>query len=182
MSDLELYIYIALALIYFLTRVFKPKKSPRPPRDIRGPASETSDTTSRPERERPVTFEELLQEFTGYREPQQTVAPAREEEVEEETLPEEIQAEADEYQYYEGYDDYKKSSYADYNTVQKQGQELTTIDEQVSFDEPLEKKFDWGKTEPATSVQTEKYRKMLRDPESVRDAVILKELLDRKYF
>jgi hypothetical protein len=182
MNDLELYIYIALALIYFLTRAFKPKKSPRPPKDIRGPASDSPDSTSRPARERPMTFEELLQEFTGYREPQQTLAPTREEEVEEEVQHEEIQEEEHEYKYYEGYDDYKKSSYADYNTVQQLEKDLTTIDEQVSFEEPLEKKFDWGEIEIVKSIQSEKYRKMLQNPESIRDAIILKELLDRKYF
>jgi hypothetical protein len=182
MSDLELYIYIALALIYFLTRVFKPKKNPRPPGNYKDSAADTSETPARPSRERQMTFEELLQEFTGYREPPQTAAPDFEEEVKEEKIPEEIQEEKEEYQYYEGYDDYKKSSFTGYNSIPQEERKMVTIDEQVSLDEPLLRKFEWGVDELSESSYTTKYRNMLKNRESIRDAIILKEILDRKYF
>jgi hypothetical protein len=178
MNDLELYIYIALALIYFLTRAFKPKKNPRPPGKYEESASDPSETPARPARERQMTFEELLQEFTGYKEPPQTEAPpAYEEQVEEE-----IQEKKEEYQYYEGYDDYKKSSYAEYSSFAEEKGKMITIDEQISFEEPLERKFEWGVDELVESSYTTKYRKMLQNRESIRDAIIMKELLDRKYF
>ncbi|MBR9999466.1 MAG: hypothetical protein KFF73_10865 [Cyclobacteriaceae bacterium] len=179
MSDLELYIYIALALIYFLSRVFKQKKSPRPPGNYRDAASGKPDSPSRPQGERQLTFEELLQEFTGYKEPQQTVAPEHGELLEEMEFEEATPVE-EEYKYYEGYDDYKKSSYMDYNQVPEK--DLTTIDEQVSFEDPLEKKFEDIVVESVESSRALRYREMLLKNESIRDAIILKELLDRKYF
>jgi hypothetical protein len=180
MSDLELYIYIGLALIYFLTRALKQKKAPRPPGNYKNTSPKEQESSSGPVRERPMTFEELLKEFTGYKEPPQTVTPAAEEKEIEEEYVETIE-EDHEYQTYEGYDDYKKSGYTSYDEVYGKSQNLTTIDEQISLDEPLERQFEEYETQLPSCDRAKKYRQMLMRRESIRDAFILKELLDPKY-
>lgn len=182
MSDLELYIYIGLVLIYFLTRVLKQKKTPRPPGDYKDSAPGDQGHDFRPKRERPMTFEELLQEFTGTKEPPQTVLPD-EIKVEEHEAEMEPVAENHEYQTYEGYDDYKTSSYTNYDEVFEKGRNLTTLDEQIDLGEPIEKQFEAYESTSGAEIcdRARKYRRMLMKRDSLRDAFILKEILDPKY-
>ena len=64
MDDLELYIYLALGAIYFLSRAFRKKKPVTPPQNQRRTDSrEGYDQAS--QKEKPVSFEDLLREFTG---------------------------------------------------------------------------------------------------------------------
>jgi hypothetical protein len=181
MNDLELYIYIALVLIYFLTRVLRPRKAKKPPKnvtDASGPDRESSQTEPR---QRPMTFEELLEEFTGYKEPPQTVNPADEVQEEEKKSEKPAPAIDDEFQYYEGYDDYKKGEYTNYDDVFEKTGDLKTLDEQVSLEEPLQKRMEVIEKKVYASSRAKKFREMLISRESFRDAVILKELLDPKY-
>lgn len=180
MSDLELYIYIGLVLIYFLSRAFKQKKTPRPPGNYKDSKANDQGREPQPKRERPMTFEELLQEFTGYKEPPQTMTPEVMEEEEQEKVLEPA-TEAYEYQTYEGYEDYKTSSYTNYDEVFEKGQNLTTLDEQIDLKEPIEKQFEPYDSASETCDRTKKYRRMLMKRESLRDAFILKEILDPKY-
>jgi len=181
MSDLELYIYIGLALIYFITRALKQKKTPRPPGNYRNPTPMEQESSRESPRERPMTFEELLQEFTGNKEPAPTFTPAAAEELQEEEEVETI-AEDSEIQTYEGYDDYKTSGYTSYEELYEKSQNLSTIDEQVSLEERMEKEFE-EEYEPKTETfyRAGKYRQMLMRKESLRDALILKEILNPKY-
>jgi hypothetical protein len=180
MSDLELYIYIGLILIYFLTRVLKKKKTPGPPGNYRDSASNKPESDQQPARERPMTFEELLQEFTGYKEPPQSAMP---EVVEEKVIEEQDETveEDQEYHTYEGYEDYKTSGYTNYEELYKRSQDLTTLDEKINLEEPIEKQFEPYDTIPGKHERARKYRQMLMKRESIRDAFILKEILDPKY-
>lgn len=180
MSDLELYIYIGLVLIYFLSRAFKQKKSPRPPGDYKDSTVNDQGSVQKPKRERPMTFEELLQEFTGYKEPPQTMTPevTVEEEQEVESEP---AVEDQEYPTYAGYDDYKTTSYTNYDELFEKSQKLTTLDDQIDLDEPIEKQFEVYESPSGTCDRARKYRQMLLKRESLRDAFILKEILEPKY-
>lgn len=180
MSDLELYIYIALALIYFLTRALKQKKTPRPPGNYSDTSTREQDSSPGPAKDRPLTFEELLQEFTGNKEPPQTATTVSEEkEIEEE--PVETIEEDHEYRTYEGYDDYKTTSYPDYDELYEKSKKLLTIDEQVSLDEPLTIQFKEYEIQSSLNDRAKKFRQMLMQRDSLKDAFILKELLDPKY-
>ena len=180
MSDLELYIYIGLALIYFITRALKQKKTPRPPGNYRNTTPAEQESARESPRNRPMTFEELLQEFTGQKEPAPPVTPAAMEEVQEEEEFETIQEDS-EIQTYEGYDDYKTSSYTSYEELYDKSQNLQTIDEQVSLKEHPERQFEEYEPKPPTFYRAGKYRQMLKRKESLRDALILKEILNPKY-
>lgn len=180
MSDLELYIYIGLVLIYFLSRAFKQKKTPRPPGDYKDSTANDQGSEPQPKRERPITFEELLQEFTGYKEPPQTITKEKIEEEEQEVEIEPAGRDQ-EYQTYEGYDDYKTSGYTNYDEFLEKSQNLTTLDEQVNLEEPIDKQFEAYESPSEICDRARKYRRMLLKRESLRDAFILKEILDPKY-
>ncbi len=184
MDELQIYIYLALALIYFLSQAFR-KKKPKQPRGY-GESDTAEEETSRiPERDRSMTFEELLEEFTGQRSEEKAKEEARKKareayELEEEPEEPEIMKD-DEYKVYDEYDDYKASAYREYTDYSAQSSKLKTLDEQVDIEEPIEKLFD-GYQDKYKQTRADKYRKILSNPETIKDAIILKEILDPKYF
>ena len=185
MNDLELYIYIALVLIYFVSRALKRKKAPKPTDKYTAPASRNQETSRTETRERPLTFEELLEEFTGYKEVPQTVHREEVQEFEEETAMEpeyrEPSTSNDEYKHYEGYDDYKKGDYTNYDELYKKSQDLTAPDEPLGLDKPLQRMPEAAERFDVPSSRAKKIREMLLSKNSLKDAIILKELLDPKY-
>ena len=182
MNDLEIYIYIALALIYFLSRALKKKKPAKPPRP-------TSRTSSHEEYEHPaqkekqVTFEDLLREFTGQKD--EPVPEVQEEEVEAENYRslEQEYIDSEEEPYSVEYETYDESQYKSYEEVYGKGEHLKTLDEQVQINEPVRKRFDEYKIKEEVNIhKASRFRKLLKNKDSIKDAIILKEILDRKYF
>ncbi len=181
MNDLELYIYIALALIYFLSRAFRQKKPKQPPGSYTNLPTSGQNTTSKSERDRTKTFEELLQEFTGYKEAPLTKEMAEENEKVEEEVVEAAEI-PDEYQTYEEYDDYKSSDYINYDDIYKKSGEFTTLEEQGSLEVPIDIIFDKSEIDKGATLRAKRYRQMLVDKQSFKEAFILKELFEPKYF
>ena len=181
MKDLELYIYIALALIYFLSRAFRQKKPKRPPGSYTNLPTSEQNTSPKTERDRSITFEELLQEFTAYKEEPQSKEIAEEIKEEEEEMVQTAEIE-NEYQTYEEYDDYKSTDYINYDDIYKKSSERTTLDEQVNLEEPINKNFTEYEIPDSATLRAKKFREMLSDKKSFKDAFILKELFDPKYF
>jgi hypothetical protein len=180
MNDLELYIYIALALIYFLSRAIRKKKPVRPP--AQKPRSASDDTyQSASPKERPLTFEDLLKEFTGQKE-----AETLEEEKLIETTEMSSSERKNEYEedlYAENYNSYKEDSYKSYEEVYNNSKDLKTIDEQVSLNVIGRKRFDEYIIEKQENIHVaNRFRKILKNSDTIRDAIILKEILDRRYF
>jgi len=179
MDDLELYIYIALALIYFLSRAFRKKKPVAPPRKPQD--ANSSDGYEQDHRkEKQVTFEDLLREFTGQK---------KEPEYEYEERPEEYEESHSEEKYYhdeestEEYPTEEEVGYKSYEEVYSMNKDLKTLDEQVRLEMAEKKRFDTYKIETGRNIHVAKrYRKMLHNKDSIKDAIILKEILDHKYF
>jgi hypothetical protein len=182
MNDLEIYIYIALALIYFLSRAFRKKKPAKPPR----PTSRTSseEAYEHPsQKEKPLTFEDLLKEFTGQK--NEPVSDVQEEEIEEESYKslEEEYINSEEQPYSAEYETYDESNYKSYEEVYGEGKHLKTLDEQVQINEPVRKRFDEYKIKEEINIhKASRFRELLRNKDSIKDAIILKEILDRRYF
>ena len=189
MDDVQLYIYLALALIYFLSRAFKTKK---PVNQGGGqPANPFGEEDIDPQsgRNRPISFEDLLKEFTREQEEQldqkqeKTVRsdPYQDMSEEPETVTPQPEPEPEPQLTYDSYDDYR-SPYQNYEDIYG-SQENTTLDVQVSLDEPLKKRFDVYKIgQEEEGAPASHFRALLRDPDSIKDAIVLKEILDRKYF
>jgi len=153
MNDLELYIYIALALIYFLSRAFRKKKPANPPTQPRQSAPGRQDEEA-PHREKPLTFEDLLREFTGAKnEPEERY----EEEVStfdeyDDDLPDE-EKESPATETY-GYD--SESPYKNYEEIYGSSESLKTLDEQVKIGTPERKRFEGYKIEESENIHIAK--------------------------
>ncbi len=179
MDDLELYIYIALGVIYFLSRAFRKKKPVTPPRKQQDANSrEGHEQDHRTEKQ--VTFEDLLREFTGQK---------KEPEYEYEEGPEEHEQSYDEEKYYqeeesaEEYATEEEVGYKSYEEVYSMNKDLKTLDEQVNLEIAEKKRFNEYKIEEGRNIHVAKrFREMLHNKDSVKDAIILKEILDHKYF
>jgi len=181
MKDLELYIYIALAVIYFLSRAFRKKKSVKPPTSRQVTAS-PHDYEDSSKKEKPLTFEDLLKEFTGQKD-----VPVNEDAEEfvnvEEEDPSGRKYVKDSDQFDEEYDTHNEDSYKSYEEVYSNKGNLKTLDEQVHINAAARKRFDEYKIEEKVNIHTAKrFRELLNNKDSVKDAIILKEIFDRKYF
>jgi hypothetical protein len=189
MSDLELYIYIGLVLIYFLSRAMRKKKPQKPPiqRSV-NPARDTQEKTST--EVRPLTFEELLKEFTGQKEEETPVVEAEEPGSLEEPSPGVYEYGTDDRSGENEYDDNHSETYENYDETYKSYEEvydhqgkLITLDEQVDLSSAGRKRFEKYKIDKAENIHiARRYKNMLMNQDSIRDAIILKEILDRKYF
>ena len=172
MDDLELYIYIALGVIYFLSRAFRKKKPVTPPQNQRN-ADTGHDYDEDTRTEKPVTFEDLLREFTGQKE-EAEYDYADEGEEPDSSYVEDSPKE---------YASTEEVEYKSYREVYNVNKDLKSLDEQVDLEKTGKKRFEEYKIEEGVNVHTAKrFRELLRNKDSIRDAIILKEILDRKYF
>jgi hypothetical protein len=182
MNDLEIYIYIALALIYFLSRAFRKKKPAKPPRPTSRSSSE-EEYGHPAQKEKPLTFEDLLKEFTGQK--NEPVPEVHEEEIEEEGY-ESLEQEyinSEDQPYSAEYETYDESQYKSYEEVYGKEEHLKTLDEQIQINEPVRKRFDEYKIKEELNIhKASRFRKLLKNKDSIKDAIILKEILDRRYF
>jgi hypothetical protein len=179
MDDLELYIYIALGLIYFLSRAFRKKKPVTPP-PKRQETNSGGGYQQDPAKEKQVTFEDLLREFTGQK---------KEPEYEYENEPDEYEESYNEDKYYQEEESAVESTleeetgYKSYEDVYSMNKDLKTLDEQVDLDVSEKKRFAVYKIEEGINIHTaERYRELLQNKDNIKDAIILKEILDHKYF
>lgn len=181
MDDLELYIYIALGAIYFLSRVFRKKKPVSPPRKHHD--SDSGDAYEQPSRkEKPVTFEDLLKEFTGQKEKHEYEYEEDAEELEE-SYNEEKYLREEEDKLIDEYETDEEVKYKSYEEIYNVKRDFKTLDEQVKLESTEKKRFDEYKIEKSVNIHTAKrYRELLQNKDSIKDAIILKEILDRKYF
>ena len=180
MDDLQLYIYIALAAIYFLSRAFKGKKPGQRPGKI--PDSNPIDNKSEDPapREQPMTFEDLLKEFSGHKK-EKELEKFEEEEVDDiNEYEKELTSQHVEEPSYKTYNDPENSNFDD--IYQGQGK-YKTIDEQVIIEEPVKERFNEYKIHVVKNANyASRIRRILHSKESIKEAIILKEVLDRKYF
>jgi hypothetical protein len=180
MDDLELYIYIALGVIYFLSRAFRKKKPAAPPQNQRN-ADSRSDYDQTSQKEKPVSFEDLLREFTGQKE--KPVYDYDEENEEPDETYYEDNYYQEEEQNKEEYETEEELEYKSYDEVYNVNKALKTLDEQVDLELTTKKRFEEYKIEKGVNIHTAKrFRELLQNKDSVKDAIILKEILDRKYF
>jgi hypothetical protein len=180
MDDLELYIYIALGVIYFLSRAFRKKKPAAPPQNQRNSDSRSDyDQTSK--KEKPVSFEDLLREFTGQKE--EPVYEYEEENEDSDASYVEDSYYQEEEQARKKYKTTEDVEYKSYEEMYNVSQDLKTLDEQVDLEMTKKKRFEEYKIEGGVNIHTAKrFRELLQNKDSIKDAIILKEILDRKYF
>ena len=199
MDDFQIVVYIILVVIYIISRALKAKKKAVPPQSGKPNIPQEYEEVepreipkpfNQPTSQQPVTFEDLLKEFTGYKEEEEETARP------ESPVVKEIRETVVENPYLKyNQPEYKDPSYEEYETLEK-----IDYKEPVSYDDLFKgpEKIIESDTEPVdenkgrfgsyASVReydvhtATRFRKLLHNPTTVKDAVILKEILDRKYF
>ena len=171
MDDIQFWLYAAFAAIYFFTRMFKKKKLPE------GGAGELEQPS---QRSKPVSFEELLKEFT-----QEEKSTSRELEP----VPQKSQAERERVK--ENPQEYQEQKFEEGRTRRFSDEESRRVyEESVKraeasklvfekedyFKSSIEREAEEEETSAASDI-----REMLSDSDSAKRAIILGEILNRKY-
>lgn len=168
MEDISTILYIIIGIIYVIyTALKKPKgQSPGQPTTRRPPSESYDDTAEgQPSGERRPTFEDLLREFQQAVDPERVPAPEPEPVPApvEETIHEVVSTTTN------PFDDYKQT-------------EPTSIAEM--YKESLFKAYDTEEEEEKEEVNETalEIRQMLMDPDGIKKAIIVNEILRSKYF
>lgn len=161
MDDFQLIIYIVFLLLYFLTRGLSSRKKKKQSRPGQGKSQKP-----------PKSFEDLIKEITGEQEPDIR------KEIQEETVEKESKRE------YEFEEEYPSDDEIEdvYQESVKQAQDIKTIDEIIDLEEEAPKlKFkEYDKEKEVNPFATEIVQ-LLKNPEGAKKAIVLKEILDRKF-
>lgn len=177
-------IYIVAVIIYFIyTAIKKGKKNEETNQPDREQESETG--------QRPPSFEDLLREIRGGQQERERdleqsgqgkVVEARKNISKTPKLePEKYQTSSDKLEKR----DLEKNKYNQYTGADSnlETPKLQTLDEQISLSSSLKglavSESRGGQRQLA---KNNKYQKILSDPRSVKDAIILSEILNRKHF
>lgn len=160
--DLGNIIYLVAVIVYFIYQISKNKKSGEPTEE-QGTPDESPKA--------PTTFEDLMREIREAQQPrskQPSPQPQRPEpvQVKEKAPSKKWYEEADEeISYYDGA--YEKAKTAAEKAIPISQLEFSEIGKQAY--KPSEKKVN-------------RYAQLMKDPQSVKDAVVLSEILNRKHF
>ena len=171
-NDSSTIFYIIAVAVYFIYSLFFRKKEEEP---VEG------DSDSPGEAKKPVSFEELLKEIRqeqggSHAAPQGAEEFWEEDEYEEEPEVSETisyeKSSRDEARYYEG-------SWESKNRYNTQSQPLVKLDDQVDLDDT---KTILGEVEEEDPGKSNKFAQLLKSPETLKDAIIVSEIINRKHF
>lgn len=191
MDSFQFWLYVIIAIIYVLSRALKKKdQSPaEPPGDYEqrqfSPPPKTSSSTPG---ERPLTFEELLREITESKKQQAPEPYSRSVSTSKRTeyvdYDEDLKEEAEGLETI-GEEDYRKREdaiYDVYENAKKQAFSQPSLEESLSLMDTDVKfgKFKAFETSEEKSV-LDNYLKDFRDPEGLKKAVVMSEILKRKF-
>lgn len=192
MDNLENYLYLVFAVIYIISRILKAKPknaepAPRPSRQPAEPVFETN-TDSAPAPRKTMSFEDILKEFekniSGI--PEEKPEPVMESRRQI-TFSEKEKPEVEEYETYEG-TGYENTTYNrpahEYEKYQTIAYEDTNFQHETSYDLDLEKRLEFLRNEKYTiqNNRASELIRMLREPGGAKNAIVLGEIINRKYF
>jgi hypothetical protein len=192
MDNLENYLYLVFAVIYIISRILKAKsKNAEPaPRHSQQPTKPVFDTNqdSVPAPRKTMSFEDILKEFekniSGI--PEEKPEPVREPRRQI-TFSEKEESEVEEYESYEGAG-YENTTYNrpahEYEKYQTITYEDSNFQHETSYDLDLEKRLEFLRNEKYTIQQNigSELIRMLREPGGAKNAIVLGEIINRKYF
>lgn len=182
--DVQFWIYIVIVAIYFLSRMLKKAEQPGAPTADNRPERRGQGQPQVPPAEVPrqLTFEELLREITEGKKIQRPAPPpqplpernyqpvGREVEQEARSLEEIPEAE------------YDGGSLKSYEESRRQDYQHTSLEETLKLKDTA---MDFGKFKVFETQQKsgllDRYNRILRDPVTLKEAVVLSEILKRKF-
>jgi len=174
MDNPEILFYIAAALIYFFTRGRKKKRRKIPPSQT-SQAPQDKTATDAPSTKPTLSFEELLKEITGQTAKQ---TPAEPPVVAEEPTLTPTPTPTPKPAPKSSFDD-ERSAETYRRAAKKAKQE--TRSKVVKKPKGVSGRDDAYKITDDRNVLAEELREMLKDPDDVRKAVVVSEILKRKY-
>jgi len=187
--DLQVLFYIIVAVVFIVGKLLKKKEDApagipdrNPARPARNPEQAGSNPTSAPQRA--MTFEELLREIQQSKEPapatprrQPATVPAPYVDYDDEVTDEEQDLEDKDY-------DYRKKDpvYDVYEQSKKQAFNRPSLEETMKIEDTV---VSYGRFKVFEQEQRRdllgEYVKDLRDPEGFKKAVVMNEILQRKF-
>jgi hypothetical protein len=180
--DIQFWLYIIIGVIYFLSRVLK-KQEPQPDKEANQnkPVESRQATGQYSEKPKALTFEELLREITEAKQPPKPVLqtqPTREFVDYDDDI-------AEEEQDLETIDtDYRKNDRGNdvYEDAKRQAFLRPSLEETMNVRD-TDMKFGKFKVFDQTKQKNllEEYAKDLQDPEGLKKAFVLSEILNRKF-
>ena len=183
--DAQFWIYIVIGVIYFLSRLFKkPEEASgevpggQPP-ERRMPQRNSQPSTETP---RPLTFEELLREITEGKQPGQPRTPEREVVAEYESYETDTGEEAKGLEEVNVDEVQNARRWKPYEEIPAPTIQRKSLEETMRLQDTI---MDFGKFDAFR--QTEKkrmldgYMKIIRNPETLKQAVVMSEILKRKF-
>ncbi len=183
MENPEILFYIVAGLIYFLTRGRKKKKRNVPsPKTSHEPVDQGN---AHPPKESQLSFDDLLKELTGQAtktraEPVEKTEPVEEPEPEPEPeLEDKAKPIISKTKPLPSFDDEKIRKRYKRATV---GNKIKTIAEKAAEQKKTQSfRFEEFKIKEDVNEFAEELKTMLQDPDDIKKAVILAEILNRKY-
>lgn len=168
-------IYLIAVIIYFIYSALK-KNKPEQIEDSENPSTDSP-------QQRPASFEDLLREIRqGQQEAQKDLDQSGQGDVLEERRPKPSKRAEPAFEPFskaslpKEYSAYQGAIDEDFKSKYK------TLDEQIRLSSPIEGLKSGGIVASKNrKVQVNKYARMLQNPNSVRDAVVLSEVLKRKF-
>lgn len=174
MDNLENYLYVLFAVIYIVSRIIKARSKQKQEKQQQQPRGQTQSQQpgqpqSPPQRKKAFSFEDILKEF------EKNLAGEEEEPAYEKPLPvQEIRHEKPAPVHVPEVKQ-KPNPYADY-----MGSQRKSIKEEMAEDSASI--FLRNENYSIKDKVTSDYVKMLQDPEGFKNAVVLSEIINRKYF
>ena len=176
--DVQFWIYIIIGVIWFLAKLLKKPEQPpeeaQETRPTRRPASQT--TTEKP---KPLTFEELLREITEAKQPPRPVLQPAPPQRRYESFDDDLHDEAQSLEEVGRNDEeiFKKYEEAKSQVFQRSSLEDTLRLQDTVMDYGKFKEFEVKKTRKLS----DDYLEIFRNPEGLRQAVVMSEILKRKF-
>ena len=167
MEDFSTLIYIAAGIFYLVIRLLGGKKK-------KGQAPQQQ-SGKQGNKRTPKSFEELLQEFSDQAE--QAMAPPKEEQPAYTEPVQEVQESQPQSRSYDDQEALSRYQQSVQMAQQSQRNELLTS----KIGSAKSGRMGSYKIRKKRNVELEKTRKLLSNPKNLRQAVILKEIIDRKY-
>lgn len=182
--DYQFWIYLIIAIVYGISRAMK--KPENQPKDVSAPKPDRPiryETTPTPvEKPKQLTFEELLREITEARQPPKPVfetASPRTEYVDYDDQLEDEEQDLEDVNY-----DYKKKDklYDVYEEAKRQAFERPSLEETMNIKDT---KVQFGKFKAFEQKEQrnllDEYTRDFQDPEGFKKAVVMSEILNRKF-
>lgn len=183
MGDFQFWIYVIIGVIYLVARAMK-KKAPQEPTDLPNARPEQPATRFDPPSAKPrppaktLTFEELLREITESKTQPQTTTPPKEEYVDyDDNLKDEVEDLED-----VNYDYRNDKTAREFAAAERQAFTHRSLEESMNVKD-TDTKFEKFKVfeRDAQSNLVNSYLSDFYDPEGLKKAIVMSEILQRKF-